>query len=161
MKNKSMITMVNIGIILTVVSVLMFPLVITVGLKVQANNGYLIPEGFKFTTIVMITILSIPYIWGLIDLKKICILFNSDDKFNIKISEKFKEMAYLDIILLILIHIINIIYIVFYDIYLYSLTIIPLFIITFILIFGYLFLKTMSHIFYSANKIKEENDLTI
>jgi hypothetical protein len=161
MKNNLLNKLIYIGIILSIGTLLFLPMGLTAIEKVLTNDGYI----FRFDIVQVFTIMvylsAIPYLMGLVSFKKISNELGSDDYFNIKISKEFKRIAYLLLIILIIIIIENIILIVVFDFYLYFITIIPLFVFTFIMIVGFVLMMSFSEVFKKANEVKKENEDTV
>lgn len=149
------------GIVLTVLSLIAVPLVLTAANKVSVNNGNVMPPYFIEGTAAMIYAIGIPYLYGLIKLKAICSLITGPEYFDKKVSHNFFILANISLLIGAIILIENIIMTNYFGLYFYAIQIIPSFILMFLSVFGYFFLMIVSKIFKQAYNLKKENDLVV
>lgn len=155
-------TIVTIGLILTIIFLLLFPLLFTGFIK-ELGSSHINIDMIKMRNIGLISfyILSIPYLGIIINTRRITKLFKDGDLFNRLIVRLTKVISILSFSIGIIYIVINLVLYFKFKIYLYSLTILPIVIITFISLFlGVLFL-VISFIYNKVICIKEENDMTI
>lgn len=150
--------LVIVGIILTILTLISIPLVLTAffktsGMKVETSNMEWILTAFIY-------LCAVPYLIALFKFKRICKLLTSENSFSPIISKEFQILAICAFSEACIYLLSNIFLYVLFDFYLFAMTILPLIVVIFISItVGFLFL-IMSNIFKAAAEIKEENDLT-
>ncbi|MBU5483293.1 DUF2975 domain-containing protein [Clostridium sp. MSJ-11] len=150
--------LVIIGIILTILTLIGTPLVLTALIKISGMKPSV--PNMKWILTACIYACSAPYVIALFKLKKICKLLTGQNSFSPIISNEFKVIAICAFAEVVVYILSNIFLYVVFDFYLYAITVIPLIIVTFVAItVGFLCLL-MSNIFKRAAEIKEENDLT-
>lgn len=148
------------GIVLTIVALVGMPLVLTAALKVSGMEFDRSYSKIAISISILIYICAVPYVIALLKLKSICKALTGENSFALSIAEDFKIVGICAFVEAVTFIGANLILYFVYHIYLYALTIIPLFVVPFIAItLGFLFL-TMSNVFKKASEIKEENDLT-
>ncbi|KNF08295.1 protein of unknown function DUF2975 [Gottschalkia purinilytica] len=158
--SKILDLIVALGIILTLISLLGTPLVLTAFFKTQLLD----PEIYHSLVVditACIYICAVPYLIALFKLKRLCKLVVKNNPFSIEVPKSLKIIstcAFSEVILfngcLAYLYYLQ-------NIYLYALTVVPAIIVTFVSIFiGFLGL-VLAQLFEKAIAIKEENDKTI
>lgn len=160
---KALNTLIKIGLVLTIIALALFPLVYTAFLKVTYNQyNFDFNKNIAFYIgIFSFYILSIPYLFIIVNLNSIAKNFKNNDFFNVNISKNLKNIAILFLTIGVFYLAINIILYYIFNIFLYALTIIPSFIIPFISIVLSLIFFIASEFYLNIINIKDENDLTI
>ncbi|MFL8712119.1 DUF2975 domain-containing protein [Clostridioides sp. GD02377] len=158
LSSKILNNIVLVGIILTLLSLILVPLVLTTYFK----SGVGITDTNMPTVIsVAIYICAIPYIVSLFILKKLCKLLAINKPFSKEIPKDLKKISVCAFSEIFIFNFVVIILYYFYDVYLYAITIIPSVIVSFVsLSIGFLTL-VLSILFKKIIEIKEENDKTI
>lgn len=154
--------LVNIGLILTILMGLSFPLVYTAFIKGMISSGQIMDKTLALNLgYICFYILYLPYLLFIFKLRNISKFLGKGDYFNRTIVKDLKTMGRLIILLGSLYLFINIALYMIYDIYLYALTILPSIIVPFVaLTMGILFIFS-GKLYSNIIDIKEENDLTI
>lgn len=160
---KALNTLIKIGLILTIITLALFPLVYTAFLKVTYNQySFDFNKNIVFYIgIFSFYILSIPYLFIIVNLNSIAKQFKNNDFFNVNISKNLKNIAMLFLTIGVFYLVINIVLYYVFNIFLYALTIIPSFIIAFISIVLSLIFFIASEFYLNIINIKDENDLTV
>lgn len=150
--------LVVVGIILTILTLIATPLVITALLKI--SNRELLNSNMVMILTGCIYICAIPYLVALFKLKSICRLLCGENSFSPKISNEFQIIAICAFSEAVLFILAELFLYFFCSLFLYALTVIPSIIIPFISVAAGLLSLVMSNIFKKAAEIKEEIDLT-
>lgn len=156
--SKILNNIVLVGIILTLLSLILTPLVLTAyfksGLGVTNTNMQTIMS-------IAIYICAIPYVVSLFMLKRLCKLVAINNPFSEEIPKNLKKISICAFSEIFIFNFVVIILYYCYDIYLYAITIIPVVIVSFVsLAIGFLAL-VLSILFDKVIEIKDENDKTI
>lgn len=155
---KALNNIVLIGIILTLVSLLGMPLVLTAIFK----SGFgIIGTNMPMNISIAIYIATIPYIVALFLMKKICKLIAMKNQFSRDIPRYLNQISICAFSEILLFNAIQLTLYYCFDIYLYGITIILAIIVSFVsLSIGFLSI-VLGKLFKIAIEIKEENDKTI
>lgn len=157
---KILSTLVLIGIVLTLLTLLFLPLGLTALLKIS-NLNFTIPfSSMSLRLSLCIYACSVPYVISLFKLKSICKLLSSKNPFDIKISKKFNDISLCAFCETFLFIAATLIYVYVFNLYLYAFTILTVVIVTFVSITAGFLFKVYSGIFKKASQIKEEIDFT-
>lgn len=157
-----MYALVNLGLLLTIILGLVFPLIYTAFLKVSVNSGWEInlPMAKRLGYLVFYSLL-IPYLVFIFKLREISKYFKEGDHYNREIVRNLNTIGYIMLVIGILYLGINILLYIKYQVFLYALTVIPSIVIPFICFTLFIIFLLAGKVFLNAIELKEENDLTI
>ena len=156
--SKILNNIVLVGISLTLLLLLFIPLGLTAVFKsglgvVESNMPMIISIG--------IYICAVPYVYALVQLKKLCGLVAQKEPFSRDIPVYLKKISICAFSEIVIFNLVVIVLSYFFNLYLYALTILPAVIVSFVsLAIGFLSM-VLGKLFEMAIDIKEENDKTI
>ncbi|MEF9991772.1 MAG: DUF2975 domain-containing protein [Romboutsia sp.] len=149
---------VMLGIILTLLTLLAIPLLLTAIFK---SNLGIVGSNMPVNIAIGVYICAIPYVVALFILKKLCKLIAIKQPFSRKIPLYLKQISICAFSEILIFNIVQLALYYIFDIYLYGLTIISVIVVSFVsLSIGFLNI-VLSKLFDMVIEIKEENDKTI
>lgn len=147
------------GIVLTILTLIATPLVLTALQKVSGMKASLSPN-IVYAATVCIYVCGVPYLVALFKLKFISAQLFSDNPFSSKVSTAFQTIAYCAFSAAVLFLASVLILYFGFGLFLYAMTLVPSIIVPFVAVVAGLFALVISNIFKKAGEIKDENDLT-
>lgn len=153
---------IKIGLGLTVLGAIAFPLIFTAFTKTLVNSGFIKDaSNIRDLGLIGFYLIVIPYVFAILNISKVTSLLVKKDTYNKDIITYLKKSGYILMVISFLFIGLNLLFYILTEIYLYALTIIFVTVIPFIFITVGLVFLVVSYIYEEVIDIKEENDLTI
>ncbi|RDY25103.1 DUF2975 domain-containing protein [Romboutsia weinsteinii] len=147
-----------VGIVLTLLLLAIIPL----GLTATFKSGFgVVGSDMPMIISIGIYICAVPYVYALVQLKKLCALVATKEPFSRNIPVYLKRISICAFSEILIFNTIVFISCYYFDMYMYALTVMSVVIISFVsLAIGFLSM-VLGKLFDMAIEIKEENDKTI